>query len=246
MNNKFENKVVLITGGGTGIGKATAEAFVGEGGKVVIVGRRQNVVQATTKELGDKAQFVIGDISKVGEPKIIIDQVIAKNGQLDLLVNNAAAFTRGPLSETTDEEIERIYRTNVFALLALSREALPHLIKTKGSIINISSGAANTARAGGSIYASSKAAVNALTRNLAAEFGPSGVRVNVISPGVTVTEMSAPMTSNEEMMTRIVKQTALGRIGLPSDIAKAILLIASDEAGWITGQIVQASGGLTL
>lgn len=246
MTTKFENKVILITGGGTGIGKATAMAFSAEGAKVVIVGRRQAVLEATTKELSASSRFVVGDISKSGEPKAIIDETIAKNGQLDIIVNNAAAFTRGPLTETSDEQIESVYRTNVFGLLALSREALPHLIKTKGSIINISSGAATNAIAGGSIYGSSKAAVNQLTKHLAVEFGPSGVRVNAVSPGITMTDMSAGVLSDEKMKAMMLGRTPLGRFGEPSDIANAILLLASDDAGWITGQIVQASGGFGL
>ncbi|MCZ6671670.1 MAG: SDR family NAD(P)-dependent oxidoreductase [Verrucomicrobia bacterium] len=242
----FENKVVLITGGGTGIGKATAIVFLAEGAKVVISGRRQSVLQATTKELGTSAHFVVGDVSKSGEPKAIVDEAIAKCGQLDVLVNNAGAFSMGPLMETSDEEIERIYRTNVFATLALSREALPHLIKTKGSIINISSTVSSGVMAGSSVYASSKAAVDHITRNLAAEYGPSGVRVNAVAPGLTATDMSTGVRSDEQMLTMMVGQTPLGRLGEPSDIAKAVLLLAGDEAGWITGQIVQASGGLML
>ena len=242
----FENKVVLITGGGTGIGKAAAVAFIAEGAKVVITGRRQSVLEATTKELGASAHFVVADVSKNGEPKAIVDKTIAKYNQLDVLVNNAGAFAMGPLMETSDEEIERIYRTNVFATLALSREALPHLIKTKGSIINISSTVSKGVMAGISVYASSKAAVDHLTRNLAAESGPSGVRVNAVAPGMTATDMSAGMRSDEQMLAMMVQQTPLGRVGEPSDIAKAVLLLASDEAGWITGQIVQASGGMML
>ena len=242
----FENKVVLITGGGPGIGKAAAVAFIAEGAKVVISGRRQSVLEATTKELGASAHFVVGDVSKNGEPKAIVDKTIAKYNQLDVLVNNAGAFAMGPLMETSDEEIERIYRTNVFATLALSREALPHLIKTKGSIVNISSTVSKGVMAGVSVYASSKAAVDHLTRTLAAENGPSGVRVNAVAPGMTATDMSAGMRSDEQMLAMMVQQTPLGRVGEPSDIAKAILLLASDEAGWITGQIVQASGGMML
>ena len=151
-----------------------------------------------------------------------------------------------PLGETSDEEIERVYRLNVFAMLTLSREALPYLIKSKGSIINISAAASNSAMAGISIFASSKAALNNATRNLAAEFGPNGVRVNAVAPGVTESELSTGDPSEEQMLATIIGMTPLGRIGEPSDVAKAVLLLASDDAGWITGQIVDASGGLWL
>ncbi len=246
MSSRFENKVVLITGGGTGIGKATAVAFLEEGANVVISGRRQSVLEATTKELGTSAHFVVGDVSERGIPTAIVEETIAKYGQLDVLVNNAGTVTISPLGETSDEEIERVYAVNVFAMLALTREALPHLIKSKGSIINISATAANGAMADISIFASSKAALNNATRDLAVEFGPSGVRINAVAPGVTASEMSAGSQSDEQMYATIIGMTPMGRIGEPSDIAKAVLLLASDDAGWITGQIVEASGGLWL
>ena len=177
----FENKVILITGGGTGIGKAAAVTFLAHGATVVISGRRQAVLEATTKELGASAHFAVGDVSNIGEPKAIVDKTISKFGRLDVLVNNAGTMAMGPLVETSDEEIERVFRTNVFALLALSREAIPHLIKTKGSIINTSSTASTSAMPGTSIYSSSKATVDHITRILAAEYGPSGVRINAVS-----------------------------------------------------------------
>lgn len=251
MSSKFENKVVLITGGGTGIGKATAVAFIAEGAKVVIAGRRQSVLEATAKELGESTpgasvHFVVGDVSKSGEPKAIVDETIAKYGQLDVLVNNAGTWLMAPLGETSDEEIERVYRTNVFATLALCREALPYLSKTKGSVINISSTVSRGVMAGTSVYASSKAAVDHATRNLAAEYGPSGVRFNVVAPGGTTTDMTTELLSDGQMREMMIGMTPMGRIGEPSDIAKAVLLLASDDAGWITGQIVQVSGGMML
>ena len=246
MATKFENKVILITGGGTGIGKATAAAFIAEGANVVIAGRRQSVLEAATKELGTASHFVVGDISKSGGPKAIVDKTLAKYGQLDVLINNAGVHTMGPLIETSDEEIEHTYRINVFGPLALSREALPHLIETKGSIVNVSSTVSNGAIAGQSIYGSSKAAIDYATKTLAVEYGPNGVRVNAVAPGVTATDMAGGALSDENMMAMIVGQTPLGRVGEPSDIAKAILLLASDNAGWITGQVVITSGGLMI
>ena len=242
----FEDKVVLVTGGGTGIGRATAVAFLAEGASVVIAGRRQSTLEATTSELGDSVHFVVADVSKSGEPKALVDETVAKFGRLDVLVNNAGTLTMGPLTETSDEDIERVYRTNVFALLAVSREALPHLIKTKGSIINISSTVSKGVMVNTSVYSSSKAAVDHITRILAAEYGPDGVRINAVAPGLVATDMSAGVRSDDQMLAMMVEQTPMGRIGEPSDIANAVLLLAGDEAGWITGQVVQASGGMWL
>ncbi len=244
--NTLENKVVLITGGGTGIGKATAASFIEEGAKVVIVGRRASVLEETVSELGDSAQFVVGDVSKSGGPKAIVDEVIARHDRLDVVVNNAGTVTMGPVMELDDEEIERVFRTNVFSILAVSREALPHLIKSQGSIINISSTVSTSVMPGISVYAASKAAVDHITKILAVESGPSGVRVNAVAPGLTATDMAAEASPDGQMQEMMVSQTPMGRVGEPEDIAKVVRLLASDDAGWVTGQIVQASGGLML
>ncbi len=244
--NTFENKVVLITGGGTGIGKATAASFIEEGAKVVIVGRRASVLEETVSELGDSAQFVVGDVSKSAGPKAIVDEVIARHDRLNVVVNNAGTVTMGPVMELDDEEIERVFRTNVFSILAVSREALPHLIKTQGSIINISSTVSTSVMPGISVYAASKAAVDHIIKTLAVESGPSGVRINAVAPGLTATDMAAEASPDGQMQEMMVRQTPMGRIGEPEDIAKVVRLLASDDAGWVTGQIVQVSGGLML
>ncbi len=244
--DNFENKVVLITGGGTGIGKASASAFVALGAKVVITGRRQPVLQATAQELGPQAHYISSDVSKNGEPARIVEETIAKFGQLDVLVNNAGTGAMGPLSHTSDAEIQRIYQTNVFAPLALLREATPHLAKTKGAVINISSTMSHGVFPGSAVYSSSKAAGNHATRLLAAELGPMGIRVNAVAPGMTDTDISADVKSDEQILGMIIAQTPMGRLGKPEDIANAVIMLSSSRAGWITGQIVQAGGGLML
>ena len=242
----FNNKVVLITGGGTGIGKATASTFIAKGATVVITGRRQEVLEQTTQELGSQSYAIAGDVSKTGEPSRIIEQVISKFGRLDVLINNAGTGSMGPLSHTTDEIIESIYRTNVFAPLALIREATIHLAETKGCVINISSVAASGMMPGVAAYASSKAAVEHATRLLAAELGPMGIRVNAVAPGLTDTDITEEVKANEQMLGMIIAQTPLGRLGEPKDIANAVLLLSNSDAGWITGQCVQAGGGYLL
>jgi len=242
----FEKKVVLITGGGTGIGKATASAFIAKGATVVITGRRQTVLEQTTKELGAQSYAIAGDVSKSGEPSRIIEEVIRKFGQLDVLVNNAGTGSMGPLSQTSDEIIESIYRTNVFAPLALIREATTHLAESKGAVINISSVAASGMMPGVAAYASSKAAVEHATRLLAAELGPMGIRVNAVAPGLTDTDITEEVKANEQMLGMIIAQTPMGRLGEPKDIANAVILLAESRAGWITGQCVQAGGGYLL
>jgi NAD(P)-dependent dehydrogenase (short-subunit alcohol dehydrogenase family) len=243
---KFENKVVLITGGGTGIGKATAAAFVAEGAQVVIIGRRQAVLEETAKELGNLVHCIVGDVSKKGDPSKIINATVEKYGRLDVLVNGAGTGVMGPLTDTSDEDIENTYRTNVFGPLALTREAIPQLIKDKGIVINITSVMSNGVMAGSAMYASSKAALDHISRCLAAELGPVGVRVNAIAPGLTATDITAELREDENMLGMYVAQTPMGRLGDPNDIAGAVLLLADEKAGWVTGQIVQAGGGLML
>ena len=242
----FEKKVVLITGGGTGIGKATASAFIAKGATVVITGRRQAVLEQTTRELGAQSYAIAGDVSKNGEPNRIIEEVISKFGRLDVLVNNAGTGSMGLLSQTTDEIIESIYRTNVFAPLALIRKATTHLAESKGVVINISSVAASAMMPGVAAYASSKAAVEHATRLLAAELGPMGIRVNAVAPGLTDTDITEEVKANEQMLGMIIAQTPMGRLGEPKDIANAVILLAESRAGWITGQCVQAGGGYLL
>jgi len=243
---KFDKKVVLITGGGTGIGKATASNFIAQGATVVITGRRQQVLEQTAQELGAQCHTIAGDVSKNGEPNRIIEQVIGQFGQLDVLVNNAGTGSMGPLSHTTDEMIENIYRTNVFAPLALIREASLHLAETKGTVINISSVAASGMMPAVVAYASSKAAVEHATRLLAVELGPIGIRVNAVAPGLTDTDITDEVKANEQLLGMIIAQTPMGRLGEPKDIANTVMLLADSRAGWVTGQCVQAGGGYLL
>lgn len=242
----LKDSMVLITGGGTGIGKAIASAFIAKGAKVVITGRRQSVLEETAKELGAQAFSIAGDISKNGEPDRIVEETVRKYGRLDILVNNAGTSKVGPLSETTDEEIENIYRTNVMGPLALVRAVSSHLVSSKGSVINISSTLSHGVMPGTATYASSKAALNHVTRTLAAEFGPSGVRVNAVAPGFTISDLATFEALDKQMVEMMVAQTPMGRPGQPDEIASAVLLLASSDAGWITGQVVQAGGGFLL
>lgn len=241
-----QKKVVLITGGGTGIGKATASNFIAQGATVVITGRRQKVLEQTAQELGPQCYGIAGDVSKSGEPSRIIEEVISKFGRLDALVNNAGTGSMGPLSQTSDDMIESIYRTNVFAPLALIREATAHLAETKGTVINISSVAASGMMPGVAAYASSKAAVEHATRLLAVELGPMGIRVNAVAPGLTDTDITEEVKANEQMLGMIIAQTPMGRLGKPQDVANAVVLLADSRASWVTGQCVQASGGYLL
>jgi NAD(P)-dependent dehydrogenase (short-subunit alcohol dehydrogenase family) len=241
---RFEGKVVLVTGGGTGIGRAIVEAFLAEGARVAITGRRREPLDALAKGREKQVLAVQGDVSVGADRERVIATTVRELGRLDVLVNNAAIFVGGPLAETKDEDAARALEVNVLAPFALTRVALPHLLKSKGSVVNISSGAATSVNAGMSIYSATKAALDHITRLLAAELGPQGIRVNTVSPGVTVTDMAAGLLADDALRTAFVARTPLGRVGQPQDIAPVVVFLASPEAGWVTGQTVAASGGL--
>ena len=245
--SRFDGKAVLVSGGGTGIGKAIASAFAREGARVAITGRRIEPLQALQRELGAAIVPIAADITDPAGRRRVVEEAARALGGLDVLVNNAGAFVGGkPLSETSDEELQALYGLNVIALLALTREALPHLVARKGNVVNISSAVATGVMPGAVAYSGTKAAVDHVTRVLAVELGGAGVRVNAVSPGLTETDMAAPLTSEPATRQAMEAQTPLGRIGRPEDIARVVTFLASSEAGWVTGQAVQASGGLLL
>lgn len=237
-------RVVLVTGGGTGIGKAIAQRFIDLGAFVVITGRRESKLADATEELGENASYIVSDISETGVPKKIVREIVERKGRLDVLVNNAGIGSGGALIDVTDSEIESVFRINLFAPLALTREALPELIKTKGSVINISSTLSKGVMPEISVYSAFKAGLDHATRVLAAEYGPQGVRVNAVAPGFTATEMT------EDMDPGFVKTwedlSPFGRIGQPEEVASVVTFLASEEARWVTGQVVQAGGGVMM
>ena len=241
----FENKVALVTGGGTGIGKAIVEGLAAKGAKVVVTGRREAPLAALAEAYPEQVAYVTADVAKAGDPRRAVDFAVERFGGIDLLVNNAAVHVSKPLVETTDEDLAWIFGVNVIGLLAVTREAVPHLVARQGSVVNVGSVASAGGLAGYSAYGTSKAAVDHLTRVLAKELGPQGVRVNAVASGMTVTDMAQPILDGApEFVEGLIAQTPLGRLGQPADIAPAALYLLSDDASWVTGQILQAAGGL--
>ena len=224
----LEGNVALITGGGTGIGRGVAEYWVAHGGRVVVCGRREAPLQEVCEALGDAASHVCMDLARRGDAERTAEVVRERHGRLDTLVNNGGTFLLSPLVDSSDDAIEQVFRVNVIGLLALTRACVPLLIQSKGAVVNLSSVVAQGVLPGSIAYAGSKAAVEQITRCLAAELGPQGVRVNCVAPGLTATEMSTALRAD------------------PADVAPSVAYLASKEAAWVTGQILQASGGLLL
>jgi len=242
---RLENKAAIVTGGGTGIGLATTEALVKEGANVLIVGRREAPLKSLAEKYPGKVSYLQADISHSGSSELIINTVLETYGKLDILVNNAGYAVIKPLMLITDDEIDQMLTLNVKAMLALSREAIPALEQSRGSIINISSVAAQTAVPGFTAYAATKSAIDRMSKILAVEVGPTGVRVNVVAPGLTRTDM-LNATPQEAVDKLVNEATALRRVGEPEDIAETITWLASEQSAWVTGQVIQSSGGLLL
>ena len=242
---RFDEKVALVTGGGTGIGRAVATAIAGEGGQVVVTGRRVDPLREVSDTNPDRIRFVQADVSRGEDVKRAVAFTVEQCGGLDVLVNNAAACVMQRLSNLTDDDISAMLDVNVRGTLMAIREALPHLSARKGSVVNVTSVTARAATPGMSAYGGSKAAIEQLTRCLAVELGPAGIRVNVVAPGLTLTPMLAANMDQQDI-DQTARHTPLRRPGTPEDVAEAVLFLGSDQAAWITGQVVQSSGGLSL
>ena len=247
--NPFENKVVLITGGGAGIGLAAAAKFAAGGAQVVITGRRP-VALAQSAQTVPGIDHLVADAGKPGDAMRTIDEVMRRHGRLDVLVNNAGAGAILPLSEAGAEQISDIFSVNVIGPSLLATAALPYLKQSVGNIINVSSTFGHKAAAALSHYAASKAALEHMTRCWALELAPDGIRVNAVAAGPTETDfLSERMKLSAEQIAQVKsEERALiprGRRGLPIDVAGWIVALACPEAGWITGQVLTVDGGLS-
>jgi NAD(P)-dependent dehydrogenase (short-subunit alcohol dehydrogenase family) len=223
---------------------AVAQRFIDLGAFVVITGRRESKLSVATDRLGKKSSYIVGDVSEAGVPKRLIQEVVEKQSRLDVLVNNAGIGSGGALIDVTDSEIESVFKTNLFAPLALARDALPELIKTKGSIINISSTLSKGVMPGICVYSAFKAGLDHATKLIAAEYGPQGVRANAVAPGFTATEMTKDM--DPDFVKTWEDLSPFGRIGQPEEVASVVTFLASEDARWVTGQIIQAGGGVMM
>lgn len=247
--NRFEGKVVLVTGGSAGIGRATAEAFAREGAKVVIAARReQEGVEAVRaiREAGGTASFVRVDVASEADVKAMIRHVIERHGRLDVVFNNAGVEGRiAPIGTLEAADFDATFSVNVKGTWLVIKHALPHLVETRGAIVNNSSVAADLGMAGTTIYAASKGAITTLTRTAAIELIGAGVRVNAVSPGPIETEMGARFFGSLDNMRGFAKTAVpAGRPGASEDIAQAVLYLASPAASFVVGQTLTVDGGM--
>ena len=249
-SGKLSNKIALVTGASKGIGASIAKNLGAAGATVVVnyatsrEGAERTVAEIVKSE--GQAWAVQGDFSKPEEITRTFAEIENTYGKLDVLVNNAGVPGFGPLESVTAEEFHRMFNLNVLGLL-LSIQAGARLMGAGGSVINIGSMAGSMPSAYGSIYSATKAAVNNLSISLSKELGPKQIRVNALNPGLVITEgIEASGFMKGERYENAIKGTPLGRAGQPDDIGKVVVFLASDESYWITGQLIQAAGGMTL
>jgi 3-oxoacyl-[acyl-carrier protein] reductase len=246
--SKLSGKVAIVTGASKGIGAAIAKSLAASGASVVVnyasSKEGANKVVEAIKAGGGKAVAVKGDVSKAPDASAVVDAAIKTFGRLDVLVNNAGVYDMKPLEEITEEHYHKIFDVNVLGLLLISKEAAKHL-GTGGSIVNIGSGASRITPPNSAVYTATKGAVDAITGVLSRELAPKGIRVNSVNPGMVETEgtHSAGFIGSS-FQDWLVAQTPLGRIGQPQDIAGVVTFLATDDAGWLTGQQLIASGGM--
>jgi 3-oxoacyl-[acyl-carrier protein] reductase len=248
MSQKLTGKTAVVTGASKGIGAAIAEHLAAEGAAVVVnyASSKEGAerVVAKIKSAGGKAVAVQADLSKPADIRRLFDETKKAFGKLDVLVNNAGVYEFIPLEGVTPENFHRMFDLNVLGLLLATQEAAKLFGPGGGSVINISSIAATARLATASIYSGTKAAVDAITRSLAAELGPKKIRVNSINPGMVETEGVQALGIHEsDFRKQVEAQTPLGRIGQPRDIAPAVLFLASDDSSWISGETLYIAGG---
>ncbi|WP_375388490.1 SDR family NAD(P)-dependent oxidoreductase [uncultured Amnibacterium sp.] len=239
-----EGRSVLVTGGGSGIGAAIARAFLDNGARVAVSGRREAPLRRLVHGAPEgTALAAVGDVGLAADARRVVDETVSAFGGLDVVVSNAAGYASGDLADLSVHDWEQLRRTNVDGFLHLAQAALPHLVASRGNLVAVASVSGLHGDWGQAAYNATKHAVVGFVRSLALDYGDRGVRVNAIAPSFTLTEMTEAMDEDEAAIAPFVDRIALGRPGRPADMAPAVLFLASDDAAYITGSVLTVDGG---
>ena len=243
---KLDNKIAIVTGAGQGIGKGIATKLAAEGATVVVTDINGETAQATAAELGGTG--IVADVTSLESVRAMVEQTIAEHGRIDVLVNNAGWDLSGTVLQSDPAHWDKIMRINLFGVLNTSYTVMPHMAQAgSGSVVNISSDAGRVGSSGEAVYSAAKGGILAFTKTMARETARNGLRVNAVCPGPTDTALFASIGGdNPKLREALTRAIPMRRLGQPEDLANAVSFLASDEAGFITGQTLSVSGGLTM
>jgi meso-butanediol dehydrogenase/(S,S)-butanediol dehydrogenase/diacetyl reductase len=240
----LEGRSVLVTGGGSGIGAAIAQAFLDNGARVAVAGRRSAPLEAFVAEAPEgRALAVVGDIGAAADAASIVGRTVDAFGGLDVVVSNAAGYATGDLTELSVDDWEQLRRTNIDGFVHLAQAALPHLVASRGNLVAVASVSGLRGDWGQAAYNATKHAIVGFVQSLALDYGGRGVRVNAVAPAFTQTELTAGVGTDEASLAPFIDRIALERPGQPEDVAPAVLFLASDDAAYITGAVLTIDGG---
>lgn len=238
-------EVAIVTGGASGLGLAVSTLLVEKGIHVVMVGRNEEHLKAAAAELGANASYFVCDLSKLDEIPRLIENIYAKFSRIDVLVNNAGINMKKAFIEVTDDEFASVIQTNLQSVFSVSRAVVKKMITAQqGAIVNISSMAAQYGIPKVIAYSAAKTGIEGMTRAMATELSPLGIRVNCVAPGFIKTAMSSKaLDADPERKQKVISRTPMGRMGEPKDVAEAVYFLCSDSASYITGVVLPVDGG---
>jgi NAD(P)-dependent dehydrogenase (short-subunit alcohol dehydrogenase family) len=242
---KSTTKTAIITGGASGLGLAITQKFVASGIRAIIIGRNETNLVEVAQSLGPLCSYRVFDLSDLKGIPALVSELMGAYGAIDILVNNAGINQKKPFTEVTDDDFQNIILTNLTSVFVLSRETAKAMLGEKqGCIINISSMAAQYGIPYVISYTAAKTGIEGMTKAMAVELSPQGIRVNCVAPGFIATNMSARALDNDpERKQKVMSRTPMGKLGLPEDVAEAVYYLSSDAAKYLTGVILPVDGG---